>query len=735
MENDLSGKTFVHYRSGVYEGKFTFGAEKLEWCAVDLQTRVELKRIPFEEQMKDSLFDFQKLHDSLGDYAGADWSGNTVTLPGGKRYNRYWPIGGLIGGHFVMSHIWAQRGEPPVMDVVTLDGKVIAFVMPGRISSEVLALEGYEAVTPIDKYSDPMLSKAEYGIRPLGNLWVTTRDGVKLATEVFLPEGGPESPESLKSQRNRKGPKGQVRKSRKFPAIVIRTCYGKSRDLYRTTHWVNRGYALVIQDVRGRSDSDGELVPFYYERDDAYDLFSWIASQEWSDGNIGMWGASYLGYTTTAAATSGHPNLKTAISEVNVGSPFFMDTVRRGGAVCSWPLLCWTLAQSVSNRVDHGVFRGQTVDPDKAVKIRPITEIPTEVIGKRSGPWDIWAKHYRYDEFWEHCDNTAHGKNVKIPMLILSGWHDGDALGVQETWRFLTENDAPGRHIIIGPWPHGLNAFRDCLDTAYGDDAIDYDFDTRTIRWFDRYLKGIKNGEDEKPRATYYVGGAGENRWHYSDDWSPVESTLTELYFHSGGKANSMHGDGRLLTSPPDDHAFDTYVYDPENTARSEGEFEPVVLNANQSRQDCLVYDSPVLTEPVAVAGNISTVFYASSSAVDTDFFVSVSDVDEKGVARQISQNGIRAEFRNWPEVPSALLTPGKIERYHIYLHFAGHVFEPGHKIRVDVCSADYITFFPNTNTGVDPYTDPDPVIAVQKIHHGEDYPSCIRLPILYGKI
>lgn len=715
MDHSLMGKTFFHYRSGVYEGKFIFDPKGLQWCAVDPQTRVQLKYIPFQKEMKESLFDFVKLYEGLADYANAKWEGEKVTLSKGKRYNRYLSFSGLVEGKEVTAHLWAQRGEPPVMDVVTLDGQVIAFIMTGRISSEMLILEGHEAVTPLTKYDDPMLSKAEYGIRALGNQWVTTRDGVNLATEVFLPAGG--------------------QQGQKFPAIVIRTCYGKARDIKHCTHWVNRGYAFVVQDVRGRSDSDGELVPFYYEREDAYDLFSWIAAQEWSDGNIGMWGASYLGYTTTAAATSGHPNLKTAISEVNVGSPFFMDTVRRGGAVCSWPLLCWTLAQSVSNRVDHQVFGGITVDKDKAVKVRPITEIPSEMIGKRSGPWDIWAKHYHWDEFWEHCSNTVHGKDLKIPVLILSGWHDGDALGVQETWRFLTANDTPGRRIIIGPWPHSLNAFRDCRDTAYGDNAIDYDFDTRTIRWFDRYLKDIANGEDQKPRATYYVGGEGENRWHHSNDWSPLESTLTNLYFHSGGKANSMHGDGCLLTAPAEGHNFDSYVYDPENTACSEGAFEPLVFNALQSRQDCLVYDTPALTEPVAVAGNISTEFYAASSAVDTDFFVCVSDVDEKGVARQISKNGIRAEFRNWPEEPSALLTPGKVEKYHICLHFAGYVFQPGHKIRVDISSADYITFFPNTNTGIDPYTDPKPVIATQQVFHGKDYPSCVRLPILYGKI
>lgn len=714
MNNDAT-VTFNHYRSGVYEGQFVFGSAELNWLAVDPLSRAQLKTIPFKPDMKESLFDLAKLHTEFDTYLHATWAGETVTVKDDVRYNRYLEFHGDVNGKPATGQLWARRGAAPIIDVVTVDGQVVAFIMPGRISSEMLILDGYESVTPFTKYQDPMLSKAEYGIRPLGNQWVRTRDGVDLATEVFLPEG--------------------AQPGQKFPVIVVRTCYGKARDLSRCTHWVNRGYAFVTQDVRGRSDSDGELVPFYHEREDARDLFDWIVAQEWSDGNIGMWGASYLGYTTTAAATTGHPNLRTAISEVNVGSPFFMDTVRRGGAVCSWPLLCWTLGQSMSNRTDFEVFGGVTVNPKEVVHMRPLSEIPTQAIGKRSGPWDIWAQHYHYDEFWEHCDNTAHAQNVKVPMLIISGWHDGDALGVQETWRFLTQHDVPGRRIILGPWPHALNAFRDCLDTEYGDNAIDYDFDTRTIRWFDRYLKDIANGEDDKPRATYYLGGEGANEWRHSDNWNPAESTLTELFLDSDGSANSMHGNGRLLTAPVPGARLDSYVYDPDNVASGDGAFQPSVLNELQSRQDYLVYETSVLSEPVAVAGNLSARFYAASSAVDTDFFVTVSDVDEKGVARKISTNGIRAEFRNFPDEPSALLTPGSVEPYELFLHFAGHVFQKGHRIRVDICSADYMTFFPNTNTGVDPFTDPEPVIATQQVHHGSERPSCVRLPVLYGTI
>ncbi len=712
---DGSDKRFNHYRSGVYEGQFDFGSDQLNWLAVDPLTRVQLKTIPFSKEMKESLFDLLKLFGDFPTYSDVAWEGDKVELEDGTRYNRYLTFDGVVHGKEATGQLWARRGKPPIMDIVTVEGRVVAFIMPGRISSEMLVLDGYEDVTPFTKYGDARLSQAEYGIRPLGNRIVRTRDGTDLATEVFLP--------------------ADAEPGQRFPTIVVRTCYGKARELHRCTHWVNRGYAFVVQDVRGRSDSDGELVPFYHEREDARDLFDWIAEQDWSDGSIGMWGASYLGYTTTAAATTGHPNLKTAISEVNVGSPFFMDTVRRGGAVCSWPLLCWTLGQSVSNRTDFDVFGGVSVDPEEVVHMRPLSEIPSQAIGKRSGPWDTWAQHYQYDEFWRHCDNDVHSGNISIPMLIVSGWHDGDALGVQETWRFLSRHDVPGRRIILGPWPHAMNAFRDCLDTEYGDNAIDYDYDTRVIRWFDRYLKGVENGEDQAPRATYYLGGEGANEWRHSADWNPVETGLTELFLDSGGSANSMHGDGRLLREPAAGSRHDEYVYDPRSAGSGDGKFEPSELNHLHARQDCLVYETEPLREAVAVAGNLSARFFAASSAVDTDFFLTVSDVDTQGVARKISTNGIRAEFRGWPEVPSALLTPGKVEEYELILHFAGHVFQPGHRIRVDVCSADYMTFFPNTNTGIDPFKDPEPVIARQRIHHGADTPSCVRLPVLYGRI
>lgn len=147
------------------------------------------------------------------------------------------------------------------------------------------------------------------------------------------------------------------------------------------------------------------------------------------------------------------------------------------------------------------------------------------------------------------------------------------------------------------------------------------------------------------------------------------------------------------------------------------------------------MYDSGTFTENLAAAGDLAARFFAASSAVDTGFFVTVSDVDEHGVARKVSTNGVPAEFRRWPAVNSAPLTPGSVEEYELHLHYAGHVFEAGHKIRVDTCSADNMTFFPNTNSVEDPFTDPEQVVARQQVLHGAAWPLCVRLPVLYGKL
>jgi len=225
----------------------------------------------------------------------------------------------------------------------------------------------------------------------------------------------------------------------------------------------------------------------------------------------------------------------------------------------------------------------------------------------------------------------------------------------------------------------------------------------------------------------------GENKWKESDDWNPKEARSVNLYFASKGRASTMFGDGMAVLNPQGETGFDEYKYDPTLPIR--GDYDhvvPYVLNQIQVRGDCLVYDTETLEQDVAIAGNIYAEFYASSSAVDTDFIIRLSDVDKKGVSRRISDNVIRAQFRKGWDKPE-LLEPGKIEKFELEMYFNAYVFKKGHKIRIDVTSSNEAEFFPNTNTGINPYEDPVPVVCDNRVYHGAEYPSHVKLPVLYG--
>ncbi|ULO08702.1 CocE/NonD family hydrolase [Paenibacillus sp. 19GGS1-52] len=697
--------TFNFYCSGVYSGKIYFAEKEIKLAKVDLRRRTQMQENVLDKQGK-YVLPLQKIHEQMEIYAQADWTPDEVVLNNGDVYQKHIQYTAVIAGVERTSQVWALR-KGTALDIVTLDGEIIAFLTPNRYGIELIVKEGYEQLTPLVVYDEPLLSKAEYGVNDLGTFIIPMRDGVKLATDVFLPEG--------------------IQPGSKLPTILVRTCYDRNGKKEIFMRWANKGYAVVSQDVRGRADSEGELVPFYNERDDGYDSIDWIIAQEWSDGNVGMWGASYLGYVVVAAATSGHPNLKAVVDEVNVGSPF-VDTVRKGGTLCSWPLLSWTLAQSVGTRTDFDIFAGITVSPEEAVDARPIKEIPQQMIGKASGPWDLWSQHPEYDDFWRNCTFTERGDQVQVPMYVISGWYDGDSAGVSETWRMLTEHDVPNRKIRLGAWEHGPNRSRELNGVNFGNDAVVYDYDVSVLRWFDHFLKGIPNGIDQEPRASYYV--VGENKWRTSDDWTPAEAKITSFYLSSGGRANSSQGDGQLLSAPAEVSPEDMFMYDPHEPMDDSGEREPENLRKYELRNDILVYTSEVLVDDLTVAGELSAVIYAASTGLDTDWVVSLSDVNEQGDSIRLSNYIVRAKYRHGLDHPE-LLTPGQVEKYDIFMPNIAHRFVAGHRIRFSVTSSSKFVAFPNTNTGENPYEDSAAITVQQTLYHNSEYPSHVLLPVI----
>ncbi|MED4751909.1 CocE/NonD family hydrolase [Brevibacillus choshinensis] len=705
------GTTFGYYQSGIQVAVIRFADGKV-WKQIIGWETGRAADGPFEQLTEDEAgyeLPLSDLSKKLVGWKQIDWDREKVVFPqSGGHYQRHVRIDGIVEGEQKQAWVWAVREASQPIDLIICDNEVIAFVLTGRGDSVVLVKTGWEDLTPLKLWQDPLLSQASSGVLRLGRHDVEMRDGIRLATEVWLPAG--------------------LQEGQQVPTIFMRTPYGRMDAIFRRLPFVARGYALVVQDTRGREDSEGEWVPLVHERNDGDDSLTWIASQDWSDGNVGMLGGSYVGYVQWAAASSGNPHLKAIFSYVTVGTPY-VDIPRKGGTILGG--LSWIFMMAEKHRNVSALFRD---DWSEVIKVRPIKEIPQKVLGKEIPFWTKWMEHPDGDEFWGESDWKRHADLVKVPSLLVSGWYDDNGMGTSESWEVISRNAPEHARLILGPWYHKANTTREIHHVPFGNNAIRYDLDVTQLRWFDHYLKGIQNGVDQEPRVEYYM--VGENEWKTSQTWPPAEATVTNLYLSSGGQANTSGGDGSLSVTEPDDQPVDTYQYDPLDAAPylldlSENENSvPENYREVEKREDVLVYTSEPLEEEVVIAGEISAVIYAASSARDTDWLVRLCDVDEEGNSIRLSDGIICARYRHSFQEPQ-LLVPGQIERYEIRMTKIANVFQKGHRIRVSVTSGAENFSFPNSNTGNDLATDTETVIAEQSIYHNGQYPSHIKLPVL----
>lgn len=602
--------------------------------------------------------------------------------------------------------IWADRSDNP-LDVVLLDGVPVAYIFTNFYGCSILVKDGYQDYTPLKLWKDPQLPEGERGIEHLGSFMVTLRDKVKLATDVWLPA-------------TRSGP---------VPIVLIRTPYGRLKQRNAHLYLVDRGYGLVIQDARGRDDSEGRWSPFINEKDDGEDTLNWLAEQDWCDGNIGMIGASYSGAVQWLAAATGHPNLKALISLVTAGTPF-NDIPQRGGAMLSG-ILAW--AFQVSGR-QNDYSKTQREDWAELLKIRPIRDIPRKALGHDIPFWLEWMDHSHNDEYWQKADWTKYEEKIKVPALFVSGWYDDDGIGTSQAWELCQKNNPMPTRLILGPWKHVFNTTREIHNIKFGNNAVRYDLETLYVKWFERFLRGQKNGVEEAPRAEFYM--VNENKWLQTSGWPPPKVKQKKFYLSSEGNAKTSGGNGRLITQLPGNEPADHFTFDPQNPAPhiidvSENELNvPENYREMELRDDVLVFTSPPLDRDMILAGYLEAELYASTSAPDTDWVVRLTDVDEKGNSIRLVEGLIRARFRESYENPRAL-TPGKVYKYNIPMGKIAVRFPRGHRIRVQVTSGAENLVFPNHNTGRDPSDDIEMEKAKQKVYHDAKRPSSISLPIL----
>ena len=576
-----------------------------------------------------------------------------------------------------------------------------------------------------------------YSVKFEPDLPVMLRDGVITYADVYRPDA-----------------------QGKFPTLLQRTPYNKSQPLSRTgsmdaVRAAMRGYAVVIQDVRGRYSSDGEFYTFVNEINDGYDSVEWAASQEWSSGRIGMYGASYVGATQWLAAKSMPPSLA-AIAPTVTASDYHEGWTWQGGAFELGFNLSWSVGQLTSANWEHLSKRlrlpSQRFDELVAAKDDlhtgfrhlPTGDIP-DLAGDLAPYYYDWLAHPEYDDYWKRiCIEESHHE-ITVPSINLGGWYDiflggtiRNYLGMREAG--ATETARKGQRLVIGPWIHGGSPTNVSGEYNFGTMSASGAIDLMgtVLRYYDHFLKGQDNGVAEEPPVNIFVMGA--NAWRHENEWPLARAQETRYYLRSRGRANTLNGDGRLTIDSPGEEAPDVYLYNPIDPVPSIGGqlcCDPAFVPSGaydqrpvEARADVLVYTTAPMERDMEVTGPVTVTLYASTSARDTDFTAKLVDVEPSGYARNLTDGIIRARYRR-PRQPADFVTPGEVYEYTIDLWATSNLFKKGHAIRLEISSSNFPRFDRNCNTGEPIGSDAGFVSALQTVHHSADYPSHVTLPVV----
>jgi len=580
---------------------------------------------------------------------------------------------------------------------------------------------------------------------------VTMRDGIRLATDLYLPPDPPR------------------------PTIVMRTPYGRAADpLVGTFLWfARRGYIVVAQDCRGTGESEPDHWDYYiYEAEDGYDLVEWIVRQDWYDGFIGACGGSYVGQTQWCMAV--HPRMSTIAPEVSgVGvavntahiylslAPYARSVGKGAGrkamSYAALEAALWneTLAGGYFNealqqpfsprlKLRYPELRACSLQPARrwlwgqycALPAARRVDFIKDAVG--SDCLSILDVEALSGVFGQEISHDAHAlpyadakelcRNLNAPALIHTGWYDWGLNDALATWQYVThyaqESIAKRSRLIIAPSAHNSPGYLEGLATH---PELRHNHRTPNhpgllLRWYEAVRR---NATDSWPAVIYYLMGA--NEWREASTWPPPETSQLALY---------LGPSGALTIEPPPQNADpDRYVYDPADPTPTVGGsivsavLQPgsVDVSSVQKRPDVLTYTTEPLDRDIDVAGPLRMILYASSSARDTDFVVRLSDVFPDDRALQIQNGILRARHRDRASGPQ-LLAPGRVYRLEIDLWATANRFKAGHRLRIDISSADFPRFDRNTNRGGEPG---DPIRAHQSIHHDAEHPSHVILPVL----
>lgn len=537
---------------------------------------------------------------------------------------------------------------------------------------------------------------------------VPMKDGARLCTNVFLPSA-----------------------PGRFPTLLVRTPYNKGVQL--TPYYegfVAHGYALVIQDVRGRYHSSGEFRPLEQEPRDGDETLNWIAQQPWSNGRIGMFGGSYLGIVQWRVAPLGNPHLKALFPVVSGGDEYVDRFYSPGGAMKLGHRLLW-----ISENLRVQGFK----TPEFSLFIRhlPLRTIDAAAAGQRVAFFQKALDHPAYDSYWKALSTREKLDQIRVPVFVAGGWYDNFVESDLKAFSFLRKRGGD-YHVLIGPWAHNM-AYK-FPDADFGSDAL---IPLRTIQlaWFDRWLKPgtVPVRSTSEPPVRIFVMGI--NQWRHEQEWPLQRAKPTPMYLISAGKANTRSGDGLLSWNPPKGPLPpDQYTYDPKDPVPTMGgsvccnprlfPWGPMDQRRVEERRDVLVYTSDPFLDDIEVTGTIEVVLNISTSAPDTDFTAKLVDVSSDGHARNLCDGILRLRYREGLD-KGVLAIPGSVYRISIDAGVTSNVFRAGHRIRVEISSSNFPRFDRNPNTGRTIATETELRIANQTIFHDRNRPSYILLPVI----
>jgi putative CocE/NonD family hydrolase len=589
------------------------------------------------------------------------------------------------------------------------------------------------------------------------------RDGVRLATDIYRP----------------KNASGAV------PIVFSKTPYNfnywdvRNRvpaDMSTALAVVKRGYAYVVQNERGHFFSEGHYDILGAPITDGYDAIEWLSKQPWSNGKVGTTGCSSTAEWQPAVASLGHPgfaamNVQGFGAGVGRVGPYYeQGNWYRGGAV-QMLFITWIYGQQnqvrpmfpkdtprddlvAASRLFDLAPQMPPVDWAKALWHLPVQDIMREAKGPRgifadTMPVDTGGAMVRRtpnDPAWYKGGLWHDTMPLNLPGLWFMSWYDVSVGPNLEMFNHVRKTASPTvanqQWAIIAPVAHCAytRATENTIvgERSMGDARLDYN--DILYGFFDKFLKGSASTRiDALPKVTYFT--MGFNKWQSSDTWPPQGAQPRTLYLSSGGRANSLFGDGVLATNPPATDAPDSFTYDPRNPVISHGGNVCCTGNAIQAgsfdqqkleaRQDILVYSSEPFKEGLELSGPIVPTLYVSSDAKDTDFTVKVLDVYPDGRAFNLDESVQRMRYREGYGKPPVWMEKGKVYKVTLQPLTTSNYFAPGHRLRIEVSSSNFPRFDRNLNTGGNNYDEGTPIVARNVVHHSTQYPSSVMITVV----